>query len=101
RGPPQPPGRGGASAALAKYGPAFLKPAADGYYVGTAAQGPVTKIDVVFWSDPFSAASLQTLHDVRRLLDEQLRAAPGYALFGVTAIMDDVAHVHATDALVV
>ena len=77
----------------------FRRPFVDNRYVSTSPEvaadlNHVTRIDLVFQSDPFSDASLKTLEEVRRATREFAAAdAPlaGLSLFGLTGSTSMVA----------
>lgn len=72
------------------------------HYLGVARGEHVARFEVILKSDPYTAASIATLKVIRRLADHSLRAAGGDgppAIFGVTALMGDVARVQRRDSL--
>ena len=74
---------------LAQFGDDLLRRGAESRYVSVkptdpADVGHITRIDIVFKTDPFSEASLDTLERVRHVVGEE--TAPGRALEGTRAI---------------
>lgn len=73
-------------------------PALSHHYVGRNGDQEVTRLDVVFGSDPFSASSLATLEEVKACVQREC-GSESYTLFNVTVIMHDVARIHHADTV--
>ncbi len=77
--------------------------AARPYYVSRIPGGYVTRLDVVFCSEPFAAQSMHTLERVRQAVERETGQAASIsaALYGITATTYDLAAIHEKDRLLV
>jgi len=79
----------------------LLAQGARAYYVAHTPQGSITRLDVVFRTEPFAQESVRCLEVLRQRLDELLtpdrKGERSYAMYGITALTHDLAVVHDTD----
>ncbi len=82
--------------------------AARPYYVSKIPGGHVTRLDVIFRSEPFAAESMHTLERVREAVERETQSAGldppvsvEHALYGITALTYDLAEIHEKDRLFV
>ena len=90
-------------AVLPRLADTLAESAAREFYLARPAQGRVTRLDVVFHTEPFAAESVATMHAVRQHLDRWQAARPvgaaRYVLYGITPSVHDLAEVHEADRL--
>jgi RND superfamily putative drug exporter len=81
--------------------------AARPYYVSRIPTGHVTRLDVVFRSEPFANESMRTLERVQEVIEREARNVKRdehgeslltqHAIYGITALTYDLAEVHEKD----
>jgi RND superfamily putative drug exporter len=102
-GPQETPG--GLLGAFPRLSNFLIGPMARGHYTAKLPDGNVTRIDVIFHTEPFAPQSVATLRVIRYYLDAQLKErklADARAVFyGITPLTHDIADVHQSDRLLV
>lgn len=76
---------------------AALAPVAALRHLGRAGEDHVARLDVVLRCDPYSPPSAAALAEVARTVETEAAGQP-FGLFGVTALMEDLAEVQRRDA---
>jgi RND superfamily putative drug exporter len=86
---------------LSKLGDSIAAKVAATRYVARLPEGNVTRVDVVFRSEPFALESCQTMTAMQRVLERFIRASKfedaQFAFYGVTPLTSDFAMVHEGD----
>ncbi len=83
----------------------FAESMAREHYLAQVGDTQVTRIDVVFHTEPFAAASVEAMHRVRAHVEQAVAGhgptPPRVALYGITASTHDLAQVHNSDRIYV